>query len=192
MTRVTPFLAITLALTLSACASITLAPAGAYKVGSATVALDRNWSDLSPVMAGQPKHVRLLSIDGPLLNRLYLTDGLKPGDFIVRPARREATTPVYQADMSVTEQVEFVADSVTALDYQRVETSGLRPVEIAGERGVRFDIQAQTSEGLDIKGLGQAVRRGDRLYVAIYLAPAEHYFAASRASAEAVMDSLTF
>lgn len=192
MTRVTPFLALALAFALSACAAITLAPAGAYKVGSATVALDRNWSDLSPVMVGQPKHVRLLSIDGPLLNRLYLTDGLKPGDFIVRPARREATTPVYEADMSITEQVEFVADSVTALDYQRVETSSLRPVDVAGERGVRFDIEAQTSEGLDIRGLGQAVRHGDRLYVAIYLAPSEHYFAASLASAEAAMGSLTY
>jgi len=176
---------------LSACAAITLAPAGAYVVGDSAVTLDRNWSDASAAVIGRSKKVRLLTIDGPLLNRLYLTEGLVEGDYLVRPAQREGDTPVYRTDMSITEQVEFVADSVTALGYQRVETAGVRPVDIQGRRGVRFDIEAQTAEGLDVRVLGQAFKQGDELYVAIYVAPAEHYYEATLTSAEQAMSSLT-
>lgn len=180
------------ALALSACETVTLAPAGAYAVGKGSnVTLTRAWSDFTPVSG--LKKVRMLSIDGPLLNRLYLSEGLVTGDYVVQPAnRREATTPLYDASMSVTEQVEFVANSVTALSYERVATSGVRSVEINGRRGVRFDIDAATEAGLIIKGVGQAVKADERLYVAIYLAPGEHYFAESLASAEATMDSVTF
>lgn len=178
------------ALSLSACVAITLAPAGDYAVGKgAHVTLDRNWSDMSALMPNQPKTVKLLTLDGYLLNRLYLTAGLADGEPFVRPARREATTPLYRSEMSLTEQVEFVADSVTALDYERVETSRVRPAEVSGQRGARFDIVARTKQGLDVKGVGQVVEKNDRLFVAIYLAPAEHYYAAGLASAEAAMSS---
>ena len=177
---------------LSACTTVTLAPAGPYAVGkSSGVTLTRAWSDFTPISG--LKKVRLLSIDGPALNRLYLSEGLSTGDYIVQPMnRREATTPVYDASMSVTEHVEFVANSVTAMPYQRVATSAVRPVQINGVRGVRFDIDAATESGLIIKGRGQAVKIDDKLYVAVYLAPGEHYFAESLSAAEAAMDSVTF
>ena len=188
-------LAIVVALvtSLSACASITLAPAGAFEVGGgASVQLDRAWNDVSGVWTDRPKKVRLLSLDGPLLNRLYLTEGLVEGDVMVRSPRRESRTPIYAASMSINEQVEFVAQSLAFLDYERVETSGLRPVDVSGVRGARFDVVAQTSEGLQVKGIGQVVRANEKLYVAVYLAPAEHYFEASKTSAEQAMSTLTF
>ncbi len=44
-------------LTLSACASVTLAPAGAYQAGKAgpQVTLGRNWADISAIMVDRPK-----------------------------------------------------------------------------------------------------------------------------------------
>lgn len=179
------------AVLLAGCSPITLAPAGVYKVGAGTVTLDRPWNDISGMWVGRPDKVRLLSLDGPLLNRLYVTDGLESGDSIVRSPRREMRTPVYADAMSVTEQVEFVGESVTALGYERVATSGVRPVELNGQRAVRFDIEAATGEGLDIRGIGQAAKRDGKLYVAIYLAPAEHYFEAARPSAENAMGGVT-
>lgn len=179
------------AVLLAGCSPITLAPAGVYKVGAGTVTLDRPWNDISGMWVGRPDKVRLLSLDGPLLNRLYVTDGLESGDSIVRSPRRETRTPVYADAMSVTEQVEFVGESVTALGYERVATSGVRPVELNGQRAVRFDIEAATGEGLDIRGIGQAAKRDGKLYVAIYLAPAEHYFEAARPSAESAMGGVT-
>ncbi|MBX9576094.1 MAG: hypothetical protein K2X07_10695 [Caulobacteraceae bacterium] len=185
--------AVALATSLSACASITLAPVGAFEVGGgASVQLDRAWNDVSGVWTDRPKKVRLLSLDGPLLNRLYLTEGLIDGDVMVRSPRRESRTPVYASSMSVNEQVEFVAQSLALLGYERVETSGLRPVEVSGVRGARFDVVAQTSGGLQVKGIGQVVRAGEKLYVALYVAPAEHYFDASKGSAEQAMTTLTF
>ena len=182
------------ALSLTACGPlIVLAPAGGYAVGAAgATTLDRPWNDATGLLAGYKK-VRLLTQDGLLLNRLYLTEGLVQGDHIVPPAqRREATTPTYSTAMSVTEQVEFVADSVAALGYERVETTAPRPVTINGHRGVRFDFTAVNADGLNYKGVGQAVKKDDRLFVAIYLATEEHYFAASLPSATATMDALTF
>lgn len=177
---------------LAACAPIILAPAGAYAVGKGpSVTLDRPWNDVSAIWVNRPKKVRLLSLDGPILNRLYLSEGLVAGDYLVKPAGREATTPVYADNMSVTEQVEFVADSVTALDYERVATGRVRPVEVAGTRAVRFDITATTKQGLEVKGVGQVLKIDGKLYVAIYLAPAEHYFEASLASAERAMATVT-
>lgn len=192
MTRFSCAALVAAALVMTACAPIAMAPAGPYKVGKgASTTLDRNWNDISQLMLGQPKTVRLLSVDGPLLNRLYLSDGLGEGDAFVRPVRsREATTPVYRADMGFSEQVEFIADSVTALGYEHVASSAVRPIAVSDTRGVRFEISAETKEGLEIKGFGQAVAKNGRLYVAVYLAPAEHYFDATRGNAEAAMNGL--
>lgn len=178
---------------LASCTSVSLAPAGPYSVGGgATVQLDRAWNDASAIWPDRPKKVKMLTLDGPALNRLYLTEGLVEGDVMARSPRRESRTPVYSNSMTMTEQVEFVSQSLSALGLERVETSGLRPVEAAGERGARFDISASNPGGLRISGLGQVIHRQDRLYVAVYLAPTEHYFEASRASAEQAMQTLSF
>jgi hypothetical protein len=180
-----------LLLPLAACASVTSAPQGAFKVGTTgyQVTLGREWSDISEIMNGRPKNVRLLSLDGPALNRLYLSDGLAPGEFLVKPTAKDKPTPTYQKGMSPTELVEFVTDSVAALDYQRVETSGLRPTQLAGTEGLRFELKAKTREGLEISGAAVAAEVGGKLYVILYLAPQEHYFQATLPEVESVMKS---
>lgn len=178
------------ALSLAACATITPAPAGPLKVGSgANVTLGRQWSDISLVMPGRHKKVRVLSIDGPLLNRLYLTDGLAPGDYLIKPLAKERPMPLVRADMSATERMEFVTDSISAMDYQRVALAKPRPAKLGAASGVRFDVSAQTAEGLEIKGVATVAEIGGKIYVILYLAPAEHYFAATLPEAEAVMAS---
>lgn len=182
-----------LALLLAACATISATPAGPYAAGEGlSVTLGRAWNDASRAQYGAPRRVRLLTIDGPLLNRLYLTAGLRPGDWMVRPTARERPTPVYRANMSPTELVEFVADSVSALNYQRVETAGLRPSKLGDADAVRFDLKAQAESGLDVSGTAVVAERGGRLYVILYLAPSEHYFGAGQAEVESIMSSARF
>jgi hypothetical protein len=184
---------VTLAFALSACATIVSAPAGPYQVaGGYSVDLGRQWSDMSGVTMNRGKKVRMLSIDGPLLNRLYLVDGLAPGEFIVKPVSKQQLTPTYRTGMSPTELVEFVADSAAALDFQRVETSGLRPVSFAGGDGMRFDLGAQTKEGLDMAGTAVVAERDGKLYVTLYLAPREHYYATYLPEVEKVLASARF
>ena len=178
------------ALALAGCVSVTEAPVGAYAVGTDySVKLGHAWSDVSQIMTGRPKKVHLLSMDGPALNRLYLSEGLSPGDFLVMPAVKEHPTPTYKAEMSPTEEVEFVADSVSALDYQRVETSGLRPGKFGQNDALRFDIAAKTKEGLDMGGTALVAEKAGKLYVMLYLAPVEHYYAATLPEVERVFGS---
>ena len=146
-------------LTLSACVSITEVH-GPYKTGDATWQLDRSWNDVSQVTM-QTKGIHLLTLDGPVLNSLYLSQGLKVGEYLVQPERRrEKTTPAWRAEMGVLEQVEFVSESVEALGYTRVETAQPRPVQVAGQRGVRFNLNGLTEAGLEVRGYGQVVEKG--------------------------------
>jgi hypothetical protein len=179
-----------LLLGVAGCVSVTSAPAGPMKLGAGQVTLGREWSDISQIMPARSKKVRLLSIEGPWLNRLYLTEGLVAGDYMIKPVAKERPTPTVRADMSVSEQVEFAADSVSAMDYLRVETAHPRPVKFGAAPGVRFDITASTKEGLEIKGVGAVARGGKgELYVILYLAPAEYYFDASLKEVENVIAS---
>ena len=172
---------------LTACASPTLVTPGPFQVGGTRVNVSREWSDISGIMPGAAKKVRLLSIDGPLLNRLYITDELSPGDVFVRPPSRERPTPVLREGMSPSERMEFVTDNVVALGYQRVERLNPKPTRYLGAPAIRFEIDAQTPEGLDISGLAVVSAVGDRVRILLYLAPSEHYFAASLQDVEAVI-----
>lgn len=174
---------------LPACATVTLAPAGPYAVGGQSVTLGRSWSDISILLPGRPKNVRLLTIDGPLLNRLYIVDGLADGRALASPAGKDPPTPRWRSDLSSGEQVEFVADSVAAMGYQRVETKDLRPARVGGVDGLRFSIAAKTAGGLDISGVAQVAESGGRLFLILFLAPTEHYFGAQEAEVEGIMSS---
>jgi hypothetical protein len=168
--------AIILLLGLSACVSITPVPAGKLTLGGGRqVTLGRQWSDVSAIMPQRAPKVRVLSIDGPLLNRLYVAQGLAPGEGLLKKAAKEKPTPVFHADMSPTEQVEFVAASIAAMGYQRVETSGLRPAKIGADDALR--------------GVAQVANLSGKLHLLLYLAPAEHYYEATRGEVEAIMAS---
>jgi hypothetical protein len=185
-----PLLAASAALALTACVSVTSAPAGPYKVGSAQVTLGHEWSDISAIMYARPAKVRLLSMDGPLLNRLYVTDGLAPGEFMVKPMAKERPTPTYRSGMSPTELVEFVSDSVAALDYQRVETDNLRPARFGDGDAFRVDLKAKSKEGLDVSATALIAEKAGKLYVVLYIAPTEHYYAAELPEIETVIGSV--
>jgi hypothetical protein len=183
------FLAAGVLLSLAACQSISAVPAGPMKLGGAEVTLGRQWADVSTLLSGANKKVRVLSIDGPLLNRLYVTDGLAVGEPLVKSAAKEKPTPKLRAGMNSSERMEFVADSISAMGYQRVETARPRPAKFGAQSAVRFDLSARTEEGLDVKGTALAAEVNGKSYFLIYLAPGEHYFQATLPEVEAVMGS---
>lgn len=180
------------ALALAGCAAITPVPAGPLALGdNHSVTLNRMWSDVSNVLPGKSAKVKVLSIDGPLLNRVYVVQGLAPGEGLLTAAAKEHPVPTFHADMSATELVEFVSDSVTAAGYQRVETSKLRPAKFGTAGAVRFDIAAKTATGLEMQGAAEVAAAGGKLYLVLYLAPAEHYYATTLPDVEAIMNSAT-
>ncbi|HRD45971.1 MAG TPA: hypothetical protein PLF78_05760 [Caulobacter sp.] len=175
-------------LALAACAGIKAVPAGPYVHGGTSMTVGRTWTDLG-LVPGSPKALRMLTIDGPALNTLFVIDGLKDGEYIVRATSKERPTPTYRRGISPSEQVEFLADSTAAIGFQRVETDNIRPVTVSGVDGVRVDLTAQTAAGLNVSGTAQLVEVGGRLYILFYVAPTEHYFEATRAEVEAIMGS---
>jgi hypothetical protein len=189
MPTLRPLLVAGALLGLAACQSITAVPAGPMKLGTAEVSLGRQWADVSPLLAGANKKVKVLSIDGPLLNRLYVTDGLAAGESLVKTATKEKPTPKLRAGMNSSERMEFVADSITAMGYQRVATARPRPTRFGGQTAVRFDITARTEDGLDVLGTALAAEAGGKSYFVIYLAPAEHYYQAGLSEVEQVIAS---
>ncbi len=63
---------------------------GPYEGTAFNVNVTRQWSDVTFLLMPRPQNVRLLSIDGPNLNRLYIA-GLEPSQSLVRP--RDPDTP---------------------------------------------------------------------------------------------------
>jgi hypothetical protein len=175
---------------LAGCATITLAPAGAYDTESAfNVTLTRPWSDMTGALMPRPPGVRLLTMDGPALNQLYLAS-LAPGGVLFRHADRDTPSVIYRADMGDTELVEFVVDSL-ANTFQEPQSSGLRPQSLAGTPGVRFDIGMRTQGGLNMTATGIVARAGDKLSVLLFIAPSEHYYGAFSSEVEAIFASAT-
>lgn len=181
-----------LAAAAAACAPITSVPAGPLNLqGGHQVTLGRQWSDVSAILPQRAKKVRVLSIDGPMLNRLYVAEGLGAGEGLLRGASKERPAPTFHTDMGPNELVELTADSLAQLGYQRVATSELRPVKFGGHQGLRFDIEAQTESGLEIKGTASLAVINSKLYLIAYVAPAEHYFRAILPEVETIMGSAT-
>jgi hypothetical protein len=163
---------------------------GAYtSVGTFNISLPREWSDITFMLSNRPRNLRLLSIDGPLLNRLYLAS-LESGESLLRPRDNDTPRPTYRTDMSDTELVEFVVDCV-AVEYQSPAASAIRPQTFAGQPGVRFDLSAQTSEGLNISGTSLVARVNNRLHMLLFLAPSEHYYGAMLPEIETIFAGAT-
>jgi hypothetical protein len=173
---------------LAGCASVKLIEAGEYRAGDAfAVTLRRPWSDVSAMMLPRPPGVQLLTIDGRYLNELYLAV-IEPGGSFVRPADRDTPRPLYRTDMGDTELVEFVVDSL-AVTYQEPQSTALRPQQLAGVPGVRFDIGARTQAGLNMSGSALVARSGDNLHMLMFLAPSEHYYGAFAPDVDAIFAS---
>lgn len=181
------------AVLLSGCSAVVLAPKGNLAVGTTSVTLSRDWTDITKLYYNRAKKVKILSLDGPGLNRLFISEGLSSKDpLMVHPQRgdrKSAPAPRGKANMSFQEHIEFVSTSLSIIDLQQVTTSAPKPVDIGGTRAVRFDITAKSPEGLDLKGVAQAASKGGLNYYIVYIAPSEHYYGAALNDALATMNS---
>lgn len=159
---------------MSACGGAT-AVTGPFKVGSAySVNLQKTWSTVS--LFNLNREVKYLTIDGPLLNNFYLTEGLAVGRSLVRSPLKSRPMPIVKSDMSETELAEFVVDTVAAFGYEGVSSQNLRPAKFGTADAVRFDLTAKTDAGLVIQGTAQVALVGKKVHVMLFLAPGEHFY----------------
>jgi hypothetical protein len=179
-------------LMLSACANIRGVPAGPYRVdNSFAVDLGQQWAELPAVLA--PGFTgKLLTIDGPLLNRLQLAGNLAAGKSLVKAPDKEHKVPVYRADMSLSEVTGFVTDSLAAQGLKDVTARGVAPAVIGSEEAVRFQVSARSEEGLEMTGAVLAGKKDGKLNVIIFLAPSEYYYGLRAAEVEHVLSSARY
>jgi hypothetical protein len=167
-------LAVLCMVVLSACGGAT-AVTGTYAVGKAyNVELQRTWSSVSPFHLN--RQVKYLTIDGPLLNNFYLTEGLEVGKSIVRTTEKSRPMPVIKTAMSDTEMAEFVIDTIAAFGYESVTSVNMRPAQFGSADAIRFDVTAKTDNGLDILGTSQVAMVKGKVHVMLFLAPGEYYY----------------
>jgi hypothetical protein len=174
---------------LSACGGAS-AVTGPFKVGAAyTVTLGKTWSSVPRLNLN--REVKYLTIDGPLLNNFYLTEGLAVGRSVVRTTQKSRPMPIVRPNMTETEMVEFVVDTVAAFGYEGVNSADLRPGRFGSVEGVRFDLTAKTDEGLNLSGTAQVAEVNGKIHVMLFVAPSEHYYQALKPEIDAVFASAT-
>lgn len=165
------------ALIVAGCASVVAVPPGPYVVGPSLILnIGRTWTDFSPILPNQNKKVKMLTIDGPLLNRLYAAGSLSAGEGLQRAASKDQRVPTLKAQMSGIEQIEFLKDSFAAYDFRNVATSRPRQVQLSGKSAIRVDMSASAQDGLEYSATGIIQKDGETYNVLLFMAPKEHYF----------------
>src|SRR5262245_11992667 len=129
------------------------------------------------------------TVDGPLLNALQFTSALGDGDALYDIAGREEM-PRFRSNMSESEVMEFVVDSLAAAGAQKVEETGLAPASFGQRPGFRFDLAYQSGDGLDKLGSVLGMLKDGKLYLIIYTGAAQHYYPKYKAAVEALFASI--
>jgi hypothetical protein len=173
---------------LAACATgATLASRGAYKAGSISISLSRDWSDLTSVMGAHAPGMHCLTVNGPLLDRLYVVT-LDHDESLFPPRDKNTPAIKFRPDMTDSELVEFVVDSL-AQPFERPESQALRPQNFGATPGVRFDIATRTQEGLLFSGTALVARANGKFNGLIFLAPSEYYYGSLSSDIESILGS---
>lgn len=166
-------------LILTGCAEIIrLAEPGRIRAGrSYSFEIDRDWVRI-PARLDETVLIDSLTIDGPLLNRVYFTGGLKSGRAFVSAQSAARPAPVFQSAMSEAELAEFVADSLFALGVRDVRLEAAGPARLAGAPGMRAMYTGARESGLRVRAMALGAIYEDRLDLIVFIAPQEHYFEA--------------
>lgn len=160
--------------------------------GTLRVTPSESWNRTSarPIPRGE-----LWTLDGALLNELYLVSGLLPGETLYRDtAKKERPLPKLAAVMQLTDIPEFFESSNRlALNTSVFQITGAEPARFGGHDGVKFAFEyALPGSTLTRKGIAVATIASGKLYLISFIAPSLFYFDRDRAKAEAIMASATF
>lgn len=178
-------------LSVAGCATAGSVSKGPYKVGRVyQIEVGQQWAALPTTMTSQ-RTGKFLTIDGPNLNLLQLVAALKDDQSLVKERSKDNPVPKYRSDMSQTDIVGFVTDSLATIGYQNIATHALRPSAFGTLGGVRFDLSAQTPDGLNIQGSALFAQSDGKLNLIVYLAPQEYYYSLHAAEVERILSSVT-
>jgi hypothetical protein len=136
---------------------------------------------------------QIWTIDGELLNRLYLVPRVREGEYIFlgrRQTARRPDGPFYRRGMRPDELRDLVIDGLRMAGGVNVAGQNLRPADFGGREGLRFDFSLSNEEGLRYEGMAAAFEHERGLALAIFLAPGEYYFPRDAARVSRMLDTL--
>lgn len=174
--------------TLAACApTLTTAPPGLFQPKRGVAVELRNaWTYIPPELNNVTTG-SVLTRHGLALDRIEIVR-LRPGQSIMR-APSYIDAPRYRSGMSDSELVELLTASLQRLGYSDIRTENLHPHPLAGAQGLRFDIHGKYPSGLNLRGDAALAQANDELNLIIFLAPAAHYYEASAAEVDHIIQS---
>jgi hypothetical protein len=123
---------------------------------------------------------QLWSIDGELLNRLYLIQNVREKEFIFlgeRQTKRRPDGAFYHRDLRADELRDLILD-------------GLRPATFGTREGLRFEFSLANEEGLKFQGMAAAFEHEKGLALAIFMAPSEYYYPRDEAKVSKMLETL--
>ncbi len=181
-------LAATALLILAACQTFNLAESGksVQLAKSFSITPARDWNLLEN---GQ---VQIWTIDGPILQRMRVFNGIENGDPLVKAlsSDQDKKPPVFEAGMTPIEIRDLFVATIARVDQFNLETGDLRPEDVADESGFRFDYNYTDKNGVDRRGFVLATTRNDKLYLFDYAAVSLYYYDRYLDDAEQLLRSL--
>ena len=177
---------------LSGCTVYTLVEPGPVEVdGTYTVSTTQKWSKASIAQTGT-----LLTQDGPILQRIILTDEISDGEALFKSdfyfiGQLSAPAPEYRKEMTAIELRDFLKDSVSALPYTSVEELSFKPDTFGPWPAVRGEYAMTLENGLQFRALIVGTQQDDKFHAIIYTAPRLHYFDKSLDEVERMIRSIS-
>ena len=186
-----PLFSLFVACVLAACAGASstsrLVEPGLQKAGRLTLQSEMEWTRASA------QRFQMWTIDGELLNLLYLVPEVREGDYIflgARQSKRRPDGPYYHPGMREDEIRDLITDGLLGAGFIGVDTSNLRPSQFGEHEGMRFDIAMANPEGLAYQGYVAAFEHERGLALAIFIAPRVYYFPRDGAKVSRMLDTL--
>lgn len=136
---------------------------------------------------------QMWTIDGELLNRLYLIPNVREREFIFlgqRQTKRRPDGAFYKRGLRADELRDLILDGLRASGVVNLESRDLRPANFGSREGLRFEFSMANEEGLKYQGMAAAFEHEKGLALALYMAPSEFYYPRDEAKVAKMLDSL--
>ena len=189
MKRMRIVAATALALLLAACASggPLVQPGRTTAGGDLSIEAGMEWTRLGDTRE------QLWTLDGPLLNTLYLVPNVREREFIFlgnRQTRRRPDGAFYHRGMRADELRDLIVDGMRAAGAVNIVASNLRPADFGGREGLRFEMTLDNASGLKYRAMAAAFEHDKGLALALFYAPAEYYYPRDEVKVSAMLDTL--
>jgi hypothetical protein len=169
------------ALSVAACAPFTLVTPQRQTVGGViSVEPGVRWNKME--MSPYQGKVEVWTLDGPGLNSLVFFTGVPDGEplFVSRAlaaSGQQEKPPVFRSGMNPLE-IQELFDATLARNFRTsiIESQGLKPVEVAGVPGFRFETRFVGRDEVVRSGVFLGTVRGGKLYGAWFQGAKLHYF----------------